>query len=74
MDRDQNSETAVDQLKDPADPRLGMDLSLYVEAELERQKLRDQVDDLEKEIEQLKSYLAAQAVKKDAESQVYGDL
>jgi len=52
---------AADYLE-PATPRRGMDLSLYIEAELERQRLQREVADLEAEIEQLKEYLAGEAV------------
>jgi hypothetical protein len=42
---------------EPASPRRGMDLSLYIEAELERQALEKEIEELEQEIEQLKNYL-----------------
>ncbi len=48
---------AADYLE-PATPRRGMDLSLYIEAELERQRLQQEIADLESEIEQMKRYLA----------------
>lgn len=37
-------------------PRVGMDLSLYVEAELARQSLREQINKLEEELEQIKVF------------------
>lgn len=40
-----------------ATPLRGMDLSLYIEAELERQELRREVRMLEKDLENLKDYL-----------------
>lgn len=46
---------------EPATPRRGMDLSLYIEAELERQQLRAEVARLEAGIDQIKEYLAGQA-------------
>jgi len=46
-----------------ATPRRGMDLSLYIEAELERQRLQRKVADLEAEIEQVKEYLAGEAAR-----------
>ncbi|EMA57170.1 hypothetical protein [Halorubrum lipolyticum] len=52
---------AADYLE-PATPRRGMDLSLYIEAELERQRLRQEVARLEAEIDQIKEYLAGEAV------------
>ncbi|WP_435074915.1 hypothetical protein [Halorubrum sp. HHNYT27] len=52
---------AADYLE-PATPRRGMDLSLYIEAELERQQLREEVVRLEAEIDQIKEYLAREAV------------
>jgi DNA-dependent RNA polymerase auxiliary subunit epsilon len=55
---------AADYLE-PASPRRGMDLSLYIEAELERQRLRQEVADLESEIEQIKEYLAGEAVMRE---------
>lgn len=48
---------AADYLE-PATPRRGMDLSLYIEAELERQKLQNRIGELEAELDRLKSYLA----------------
>lgn len=48
---------AADYLE-PASPRRGMDLSLYIEAELERQRLQQEVADLEAEMDQIKNYLA----------------
>ena len=47
---------------EPASPQRGMDLSLYIEAELERQRLQQEVADLEAEIDQLKKYLAGEAL------------
>ena len=52
---------AADYLE-PATPRRGMDLSLYIEAELERQRLQREVAELEAEIEQVKKYLAGEAM------------
>ncbi|TKX54518.1 hypothetical protein EXE44_15935 [Halorubrum sp. SS7] len=48
---------AADYLE-PASPRRGMDLSLYIEAELERQRLQEQIENLQAEINQMKEYLA----------------
>lgn len=48
---------AADYLE-PASPRREMDLSLYIEAELERQQLQQEIADLEAEIEQIKNYLS----------------
>lgn len=47
---------------EPAPPQRGMDLSLYIEAELERQRLQQQVEELESQVEQIKAYLAGEAV------------
>ena len=52
---------AADYLE-PASPRRGMDLSLYIETELERQRLGEEVARLEAEIDQIKEYLAGEAV------------
>ena len=52
---------AADYLE-PASPRRGMDLSLYIEAELERQRLEREVNQLESEIEQIKEYLASKRI------------
>lgn len=48
---------AADYLE-PASPRRGMDLSLYIEADLERQALQKEIEELETEINQIKEYLA----------------
>ncbi|TKX86361.1 hypothetical protein EXE43_08905 [Halorubrum sp. SS5] len=55
---------AADYLE-PASPRRGMDLSLYIEAELERQQLREEVVRLEAEIDQIKEYLAGESMPSD---------
>jgi hypothetical protein len=52
---------AADYLE-PATPRRGMDLLLYIEAELERQRLQQEIADLEAEIDQLKEFLATEFV------------
>ncbi|WP_280585394.1 hypothetical protein [Halorubrum sp. Boch-26] len=52
---------AADYLE-PATPRRGMDLSLYIEAELERRRLQREIAELEAEIEQVKKYLAGEAM------------
>ena len=51
---------AADYLE-PATPRRGMDLSLYIEAELERQRLQQEIVELEAEIDQIKEYLVGQS-------------
>ncbi|MGZ0747569.1 hypothetical protein [Haloparvum sp. AD34] len=51
-------------------PRVGSDLSLYVEAELERQELREKVDELSEDLEQMKSYLATKEVE-DGDEEVF---
>ena len=48
---------AADYLE-PAPPRRGMDLSLYIEPELERQRLKQRVAELESEVEQMQEYIA----------------
>lgn len=52
---------ATDYLE-PTTPRRRMELSLYIEADLERQRLQQEIPELEAEIEQVKKYLAGEAM------------
>jgi DNA-dependent RNA polymerase auxiliary subunit epsilon len=53
---------------EPASPRRGMDLSLYIEAEIERQELKDTLRETQNELEQITDYLAERDLKTNEHS------